>query len=216
MIGIYKITNPNDRVYIGQSNNIKRRFNNYFNNLPKKQTLLLKSFLKHGVENHKFEVIEECSIELLNERERYWQDFYDVLNGGLNCRLTETNDKSGFLSQQTKNKISNSHKGKKKTAEHVFKIALKNKGRTAHNKGKKASIELKNKLSLAHIGNKLSEETKRKMSDKSASAKIVLDINTGVFYKSAKEISELYNIKHNTLICKLTGKNKNNTGFIYV
>jgi len=94
MIGIYKITSPSNKVYVGQSINIKKRFNQY----EKKQNVseqkkLYNSFLKYGVENHLFEVIEECDIDLLNERERYWQDFYDVLKKGLNCRLTKSNDK---------------------------------------------------------------------------------------------------------------------------
>ena len=45
--------------------------------------------------NIKFEIIEQCILTQLNERERYWQDYYDVLGiNGLNCKLTETKDKS--------------------------------------------------------------------------------------------------------------------------
>ena len=40
------------------------------------------------------EVIEECEIGQLNERERYYQEFYNVLSvNGLNCQLVKTNDK---------------------------------------------------------------------------------------------------------------------------
>lgn len=37
-------------------------------------------------------------------KERYWQDFYDCLNNGLNCRLTTTKDISGYVSEETKEK----------------------------------------------------------------------------------------------------------------
>lgn len=101
--GIYKITSPTARVYIGQSKNIKNRWKTYrkLNTSCKKQTALYHSFLKHGVDKHTFEVIEECDFNSLNTRERYWQDFYDVLNGGLNCILTETKLLPKKFSKQT-------------------------------------------------------------------------------------------------------------------
>ena len=68
MIGIYKITNPNGKVYIGQSIDLERRLY-YYKNLKQSnsQILLNRSFLKYGTVNHTFEIIEECEIELLNE-----------------------------------------------------------------------------------------------------------------------------------------------------
>ena len=56
MIGIYKITNPKGRVYIGQSLNINRRFATYKIEACKGQTRLYASFKKYGVEKHKFEM----------------------------------------------------------------------------------------------------------------------------------------------------------------
>ena len=141
IIGIYKITSPTNRIYIGQSTDIEKRFKKYKNNCNG-QKLIIRSFKKYGVKNHIFEKIEECSIEQLNERERYWQDHYDVLNGGLNCVLTKTDDKSGNISEatrqkmieckqnmseDTKLKMSESSKGKPKSEEHRLKmIEVKN------------------------------------------------------------------------------------------
>lgn len=44
---------------------------------------------------------------MLNERERYWQDHYNVLcqHKGMNCRVTGTNDKSAIISDETKAKM---------------------------------------------------------------------------------------------------------------
>lgn len=112
--GIYKITSPSGKVYIGQSSNIKRRFYCYFviNNCDF-QIRLKRSLIKYKPENHIFEIIEECDINLLNERERYWQEYYDVLGEkGLNCVLTATDTKNKLLSNETKLKLSNAHKGK--------------------------------------------------------------------------------------------------------
>ena len=72
MVGIYKIINPKGKIYIGQSINIESRkrvyfyFNSYKNSIG---PVLTNSFKKYGFENHIFEVIEECSIEQLNDFE---------------------------------------------------------------------------------------------------------------------------------------------------
>jgi len=110
MTGIYKITSPNSKVYIGQSIDITKRWNSHRQSINnKKKTKLINSFLKYGVDNHIFEIIEICEQKDLNIRERYWQDYYNVVNEGLNLKLTQTDDKSGSLSEETKLKISKSH-----------------------------------------------------------------------------------------------------------
>jgi group I intron endonuclease len=137
MIGIYKITSPSGRVYIGQSVNIKKRFTSYKRMYVKneKQTKLYRSFLKHGVDNHKFDIVHECNELELNYYERHYQELFDCLKNGLNCRLTKTNDKSGKVSKETLSKMSiasmgNNHwLGKTHTEETKDKIRLANTGR---------------------------------------------------------------------------------------
>lgn len=131
MIGIYKITSPNGRIYIGQSINIEKRWKSYKTLMnSKKQIKLYRSFNKYGYENHIFEIIEECNEINLNNRERYYQNLYDVINkNGLNCILTETNILPRIFSEELKLKISNSMKGKIKSLESKNKISnsLKNR-----------------------------------------------------------------------------------------
>jgi len=105
MIGIYKITNPKGRIYIGQSRNIERRRQGYARRVSEQQRGLYNSILKYGFSQHLFEVVEECLVEELNAKERYWQDFYRVLEEGLNLRLTETEDRVGYFSDSTKERI---------------------------------------------------------------------------------------------------------------
>ena len=76
MIGIYLIKNNiNGKVYIGQSTNIYERWSEHKriakNDLTIKYPLYL-AMRKYGIENFTFSIIEECSQELLNEREIYW------------------------------------------------------------------------------------------------------------------------------------------------
>jgi group I intron endonuclease len=147
MTGIYKITNPNNKVYIGQSTNIENRFDVYikYTSKIKSQVKLYNSIKKYGPDSHTFEIIEICEINKLNERERYYQDFYNVLNPeiGLNCRLTNSNDKTGKLSEETKEKIRKYNLGKSCKEETKEKIRKKNKGRI-HSK------ETRDKVSKNH------------------------------------------------------------------
>lgn len=106
MIGIYKITSPSKRIYIGQSINIEKRFKHYKRLSCKKQVILYSSFLKYGVDKHKFEILCECEISELNDKERYYQDLYSVITkNGLNCILTKSSDRSGNISELTKIKM---------------------------------------------------------------------------------------------------------------
>lgn len=89
---IYKITNKiNNKVYIGQTKDYKRRFrehqNQMYGNAPNKY--LYNAFNKYGIENFSFEVIEET--ESPNERENYWILFYksNDLNRGYNYFFAE-------------------------------------------------------------------------------------------------------------------------------
>lgn len=121
MIGIYKITSPTGKIYVGQSVDIERRTKSYSKMRCKEQIRLYNSIVKYGFSEHIFEVVEECIIEQLNERERYWQDFYDVLSEeGLNCTLTNTGDKSGVRSKDSLEKQSKSFKIFNKTPKGIL------------------------------------------------------------------------------------------------
>ena len=173
-IGIYKITNPNGKVYIGQSVNVEKRLNGYKSlNNCNKQLLLHRSLKKYGSGDHIFEIIEECSLENLNIRERHWQDFFEVLDikKGLNCKLTSTFGKSGKLSQDVKNKIGLSNTGKIKHSVQN-KINISQRSKLQKNMlGKNHSDKTKSKISNSKIGKKDSEETKINKS-KAATGKI--------------------------------------------
>ena len=87
MIGIYKITNPKGKIYIGQSIDIERRFKEYKKLQCSQSRKLYYSFKKYGWEQHKFEIIEECPIDILNEREEYHILLYCSNTQGLNIKL---------------------------------------------------------------------------------------------------------------------------------
>lgn len=93
MIGIYKITNKiTGECYIGQSENIKKRWNGHkaASRNPKDHNYnlrLYKDMRLYGIDNFEFSVIEECSAEDLLNKEIYWISFYDSYINGYNMTM---------------------------------------------------------------------------------------------------------------------------------
>jgi hypothetical protein len=124
MVGIYKITNPEGKTYVGLSKEIEKRWISHKNLQFKGNELLRESLTKYGGDSHLFEVVEEIDISflertegnsLLRKRERYWIEelgtFYDGLNqngGGSGC---------GSHTSKSKQKISESLKGRPKPSD---------------------------------------------------------------------------------------------------
>ena len=202
-----------NKFYIGQSIDIDKRFKQYQSLCnSKSQTKLYRSLNKYGVENHIFEVIEECDLELLNERERFYQDLYDVLNNGLNCKLTNTADKSGKLSEETKINISKGNIGKKRTEEQKQNISNSLKGR---------KIPEEVCLKMKHNALNMSEETKLKMSNsrkggKNPLSKKVICTNTLKIWDSITECSNDLGIRMKLLSRYLNNNHPNKTTIIYL
>lgn len=86
MIDIYKITNKNTgKSYIGQSNDIERRFKEHQIVGIKSRIPVDIAIQKYGKDTFTYEIIELCSIEQLNEKKEYWIQFYNTFNNGYNC-----------------------------------------------------------------------------------------------------------------------------------
>ena len=147
---IYKITDlRNNKIYIGQTTQfnlkyyfcgsmiIRRLIKKYGNNFFKKEIL---GFCESKEELDISE--KECILFFNSQDKRYG---YNIREGGAN----------GKLSEETKNKIRNSHLGKSNTEEHNKNIGKASKGR-------KHSDETKRVIGEKSKGRtfKLSDETK--------------------------------------------------------
>ena len=203
MIGIYKITSPTGKIYIGQAVDIGKRQKSYKNLKCKGQPRLYSSLAKYGFSEHIFEVLEQCTIEQLNERERYWQDHYDVLSeNGLNCKLTKVGDKSGALSKESSLRISTTMKergycppsrrdvegywkGKERPKEANQKTSEKLKGI----KRGPRSGEAKDKQKQSMLGKKPWNKGITYTQKNQRKGTCVLNVVTGKVYESIKQAS---------------------------
>jgi group I intron endonuclease len=74
--GIYMFQNSiNDKRYIGSSDNLNRRFGEYFNvNYLFRNTsmYICRALLKHGYFNFSLEIIEYCEVSELLIREKHY------------------------------------------------------------------------------------------------------------------------------------------------
>ena len=163
MIGIYKITNPNGKVYIGQSVNINNRWNRYKNLECISQPALYNSLKKYTPSKHKFEVLLECNRDELNEKERYYQELFNVIKDGLNCVLTKSNSNRGKMSEETKLKISLAHKGKIISEVTREKLRIANLGKVRNNPPTQRMIDKEAKRNSIKEKRVLSEITKEKI-----------------------------------------------------
>ena len=87
MVGIYKITNlVNGKIYIGQSINIDKRIKEHFWKASNEKDISYNSALhlairKYGKENFQWEILEECKVDNIDEREKFYiKEYNSVLN----------------------------------------------------------------------------------------------------------------------------------------
>lgn len=182
---IYKITNQiNSKIYIGQD---KHNNPNYLGS----GKILHLAFKKYGTENFIKEIIEECeSKEHLDERERYWINFYKSTdrNIGYNIALggkggdTISNHPDRDLIRQKHSEWmqeNNPTRGRKKSEDEIERwkdsFIGKYTGENSPNFGKKHNDDSKIKMSEARKKwhENLTEEERNNISKK------ISEANTG-------------------------------------
>lgn len=107
MIGIYKITNvKNNKIYVGQSNDIYRRFYEHQTKGESSRIPVDVAIQKYGKDSFIYEVLEECDITELNQKETFWirklnaiKDGYNCSEGGEQQSIGENNGRSKLTEQ---------------------------------------------------------------------------------------------------------------------
>lgn len=149
LVVIYKITNPQGKIYIGQTQDWVKRMRDYKNGKQLKQYLINRSILKYGWENHKVELlqyfqlseVDDAEIKFIKDYNSYYKNNLNGLNmtyGGIapmRGKLGEDNPRFGAkATEEARKNMSLAQIGKKRSKEAILKGALT---RT----GKKASFE---------------------------------------------------------------------------
>ena len=208
---VYMHISPSEKVYIGitRRNPIKRWGNGkgYLNN-----DYFMKAIYKYGWNNFKHEILytnlskqeaEEKEIELINYYKSNHRTFgYNIQNGGSSI---------GKHSEETKIKIGKANKGRKPWS---YKNHLSEETRkkiSDYHKGTHLSEETKIKISKTHKGKKQSYEAIRKRAE--SCMKPVLCIELNKVFKSIKSASEYTNVSTASIGACLKGKTKRSAGY---
>lgn len=109
LCGIYKIENlVNHKVYIGQSRSIKSRWHDHKKELNKNShanSHLQRAWNMYGEESFSHEILELCTIDELNDREKYWINKYNSFDSDVGYNLTSGGDTGKELSEETRKKL---------------------------------------------------------------------------------------------------------------
>lgn len=199
--GIYKITSPSNKIYIGQSVNIMGRWGIYNGLHCKLQSKLYSSLKKYGANNHKFEILCQCSREELNNLEVYYIGLYNSFNTECGLNLKEGGGGKGKLSDEAKRNMSAGQKGKKMPEGFGAKIGLIIKGRkmsekqkaqiSARQKGRKRTPETIAKWRASYVPPVISEETREKLRVSSTGRKRSPEsIAKTIFHNTGRKVSD--------------------------
>lgn len=115
---IYKATNLNNaKMYIGQTTySMKTRQLNHFKKADTPTTKFHHAINKYGKNNFKWEIIDSAdSKEELNQKEILWIETLNTYKNGYNSTIGGDTTTGYCFSEESKQKISNSNKGKQCT-----------------------------------------------------------------------------------------------------
>jgi group I intron endonuclease len=201
---IYAIQNPDGKRYVGSTSCMKRRMNQYKNLHHKHQRKIVESIVYHGWESHSVSILLECK----EEQRFYWEAYFGhMLNcigeNGLNLSLPSVNDEWNSTSDETRKLIGMSKKGSIPWNKGIAFL----KGEDNPMYGVKRSDEWKAKHSLrSMIMNKKGADHFR--------SKVVLNLESGIFYDTCKEASVSHCIPYSTLKQRLRKGSAINLSYI--
>lgn len=190
--GIYCYENKiNGKKYIGQSINLKKRISDHERNFKKdvfentnagENKPLWYAIKKYGRENFEIYILEQVEPKCLDDKEEYYISFfnslvnengYNILKRGFSrfgiLHSQETKLKLSIIhsniSEETRNKMRNSQKGRKHSEETKLKIGNAHRGKVLSQE----TIDKVRRTGKDHFmfGKHHSDETKRKMSENS-------------------------------------------------
>jgi group I intron endonuclease len=242
MIGIYRIKNlVNNKCYYGSSKQIEKRFTRHRKELKNNihiNCILQRAWDKYGEDNFLFEIIEECNINVLLEREQRYLDLQPDYNIGISSsggdNLSKNPNKNNIVKKITESVKRRydlmTDEEKKEKHSQPMETNPNWKGGTSFKYcecGVKISpinnscINCRDKSGVNNpfFGKQHAEETKKRLSEKrkgtyngEQNLPIIID---NVEYRSAGEASKILNIPMVTIRWRVKSKNKKFNNYKY-
>lgn len=213
--GIYLITNKKTgQKYVGGSIDIENRM--YFHeHSPNNGSYIDDAIQKYGFDSFDWQVIEKLPADwkIIGKREKYWIKFYNTFKNKKHYNLDEGGvGRSGYThTQQTKDKMSKSKKGKysgknnpmygkKHTPETRKKMSENQPDKSGENNGmwnKNHTIESKRKMSENRKGKCTNENNPKYRYDIPSPQELLEEYNSSD--TTYKKLGEKYNCSPGTI-----------------
>ena len=225
---IYKITNPNGRMYVGVTRNWEVRMNQYKNNKCISQKLLNRSISKYGFSAHEVSIIEEFhgSVDDAMSKEMFW--IRSFMTNSYKWRgikgMNLTDGGEGTLGHKLGKKAIKRLSEAGKRPENVERLKKINIGRTPHNKGKKSELsdgDRKLFYGARNLGNKYNLGRKRPLTDEQKIMRmkpVMCYDSDGNFiseYRSIKDAAQYTGLFTTQIGSSLRGTYKNGKGLVF-
>jgi group I intron endonuclease len=211
--GIYKIQNlVNGKVYFGQSNNIKQRWNSHKNIAKNKYSKsynyhLYRSIRKYGIENFEFSIVKECKEDDLNCLEQFYIISYSSWNSNYGYNKSIGGEGGGSKTEEAKKNMRKpkselaklhirlSHLGIRHTTEQKEKISnsckeyFRNNPRTEENRKKSSitSIKIWDKIGRKPVKIITKPKTSKQLEAVHKQRKDIKCVETGIIYHGLNE-----------------------------
>ncbi len=205
--GIYQIINNiTQKSYIGYASRIRQRIKGHISDLKYSKhpnDYLQKAWIKYGIHNFKFVVLQECPKDTLCLYEDYWVRILGTLDRdkGYNIKPTDPNGIAG-QSQETIEKLKISNKNARPSENTMQKAKEYWSTHTMTEDHKKACREGLKKVDWYEL--------------RKDHYKKVINIITKEVYESTKKAIEVSGIPRSTFLHKLQGSRVNDTNYKYL
>jgi group I intron endonuclease len=245
MIGVYKIQNLiNENLYYGSSKNIQKRWKTHRSQLnggKHGNFHLQRAWIKYGSHNFIFEVIEECSLDILLEREQYYLDINPKYNIGMKSsggdNLSKNPNREEIIKRMTKSTRERYDRMTKEEIDKLYSYPMEKNpnwkdgksisfckicGLRISSGAKRCTKHLEYERSgekNSFFGKNHSEETKKNLSDKRRGKKptnmrsVIID---DITYESLAEASRQKGIPCPTILWRINSKNKKYEDYNYL
>lgn len=206
-IGIYCIQNKiNNKMYIGQSIHIHRRWSEHkyeLNNNIHENDYLQKAWNKYGSDNFIFNIIELCDIDELDDKECYYISSYNTFDRNYGYNLISGGGVNRSISEETREKLRQANKRRK------FFPDMSGENNPMF--GRHLSEETREKIRQSRLGQTLSQQTRFKLSqsrtgDKNPRCVPVYCPELNESFWGAKEAELKYGINRNKISECINGK----------